>query len=109
MRRRGRPGLMGTVARTAVVAGTASATANAVNRRAQKRAAADQPTADQQTAEQQTSEQPAAEQQQAAPTPEPAAAPTGDLVSQLTDLGKLRDSGVLTPEEFDAAKAKLLA
>ena len=99
MRRRGRPGLMGTVARTAVVAGTASATANAVNRRAQKRAAADQ----------QTDEQPAAEQQPAAPAPEPAAAPTGDLVSQLTDLGKLRDSGVLTPEEFDAAKAKLLA
>jgi putative oligomerization/nucleic acid binding protein len=104
MRRRGRPGLMGTVARTAVVAGTASATANAVNRRAQKRAAADEQTAD----------QPAAPQQPAAPAPEqaataPASAPTGDLVSQLTDLGKLRDSGVLTPEEFDAAKAKLLA
>jgi len=105
---------MGTVARTAVVAGTASATANAVNRRAQKRAAADQqtaeqPAAEQPAAEQPAAEQPAAEQQQAAPAPEPAAAPTGDLVSQLTDLGKLRDSGVLTPEEFDAAKAKLLA
>ena len=39
MRRRGRPGLLGTVGRTAVVAGTATATANAVNRYAQNKAA----------------------------------------------------------------------
>jgi hypothetical protein len=108
MRRRGRPGLMGTVARTAVIAGTASATANAVNRRAQNRAAEqDQAAADQ---------APAADQAAAAPPDQPApppaaatGAPPGDLVSQLTDLAKLRDAGVLSSEEFDAAKAKLLA
>jgi hypothetical protein len=46
--------------------------------------------------------------QYAPPPPPPAAAGT-DVVGQLTELAKLRDAGVLTPEEFEAAKAKLLA
>ena len=54
-----------------------------------------------------------AQQQQAAPPPAPAApaaAPSGvDIVGELTKLKGLMDAGVLTPAEFDAAKAKLLA
>ena len=58
MRRRGRPGLLGTVGRTAVVARTATATANAVNRHAQNKAAEKEQAA-------------ANEAQQAAPPPPP--------------------------------------
>ena len=43
------------------------------------------------------------------PPPAPAAAGGTDVVGQLTELAKLRDAGVLSPEEFEAAKAKLLA
>jgi Short C-terminal domain len=96
--RRRRPGLLGTVARTAVITGTASATANAVGRRGQAR-----PVEQQQAA--------AFRAQQAEPArPEPAPPRVAgtDLVSQLTELGRLRDAGVLTAAEFDAAKATLL-
>ena len=101
--RRRRPGLLGTVARTAVVAGTAQATANAVNRQAHGRAVEQQQAA-------------AFRAQQAAPATPPAAAPPvppptpgpPDLVSQLTGLGRLHDTGVLTAAEFEAAKAALL-
>ena len=105
LRRRGRPGLMGTVARTAVIAGTATATSNAVSRHGQQKAAEQQGAA-----EQQAGPPPAAPP----PPPPPAAAPTpddtstDDLVGQLTKLGKLRDAGVLSPDEFAAAKTKLL-
>ncbi len=55
----------------------------------------------------------ALEQQQAQPAAAPAAAPAGgvsdDMVEQLTKLKGLLDSGVLTQEEFDAQKAKVLA
>jgi len=102
MRRRGRPGLLGTVGRTAVVAGTATATANAVNRHAQNKAAEKEQAA-------------ANEAQQAAPPPAPVApapapAPAGgdDLVSKLTELAKLRDSGVLSQAEFEQVKALVL-
>ena len=111
LRRRGRPGLMGTVARTAVIAGTATATANAVSRHGEQKAAEKQAAAEQQgAAEQQAGPPPAAPP----PPPPPAAAPTpddtstDDLVGQLTQLGKLRDAGVLSPDEFAAAKTKLL-
>ena len=53
-----------------------------------------------------------AQQQQAAPPPAaaaPAAAPSMDIVGELTKLKGLMDAGVLTPAEFDAAKARLLA
>ncbi|MEP6561919.1 MAG: SHOCT domain-containing protein [Nakamurella sp.] len=111
-RRRGRPGLLGTVARTAVVAGTASATAGAVNRhqeqkQAEKQAYADQPAAEQQPQPQPVYQAPPPQYQQ----PEPAAAPApagDDLVSKINQLAQLKDSGVLSEEEFSAAKGKLL-
>ncbi|MCE4264095.1 hypothetical protein CJ178_24575 [Rhodococcus sp. ACPA4] len=99
--RRGRPGLLGTVARTAVVAGTAKATSNAMDRRSQRKASEQQAQYDQY--EQQQAPPP---QQQAAP----AAPPAGDdLVSKLQELGRLHQSGVLSDEEFAAAKARLLS
>ncbi|KJF20805.1 SHOCT domain-containing protein [Rhodococcus sp. AD45-ID] len=99
--RRGRPGLLGTVARTAVVAGTAKATSNAMDRRSQRKASEQQAQYEQY--EQQQAPPP---QQQAAP----AAPPAGDdLVSKLQELGRLHQSGVLSDEEFAAAKARLLS
>jgi hypothetical protein len=102
MRRMGRPGLIGTMARTAVITGTANATSRAMNRRAsardEQRYAADQYTAQQ--------EQQAQLAQVAAAAP---AAPSGDdLIAKLTQLGDLKAAGVLSDAEFAAAKAKLL-
>lgn len=97
--RRRRPGLLGTVARTAVISGTASATANAVGRRAHERAT-----------EQQQAAAFRAQQQPTAPVAVPGAAGgAADLVSQLTELARLRDAGMLTDAEFDQAKATLLS
>jgi hypothetical protein len=104
-RRMGRPGLVGTVARTAVVAGTASAVAGGVNRhQAEKAAAADQ---EQQQADWAAQQEWAAQQQAAQQAAAPAAG-TSDMLTQLKELGELRDQGVLTQAEFDAQKAKLL-
>lgn len=118
-RRVGRPGLVGTVARTAVVAGTATATANAVNNRQAKKAAEKQASADQQAADQQAAYQqqnPPPPTYQAPPPvyqapPPPAAEPAAggdDLVGQIGQLAKLKEAGVLSDAEFAAAKAKLL-
>jgi hypothetical protein len=86
------PGLIRGVARTAVVAGTATAVSGRVQRRQQAR-----------WAQQDV-------QQYEAPPPQAAPAPAaGDTLEQLKELGELRDSGVLTEEEFAAQKAKLLA
>ena len=104
-RRMGRPGLLGTVARTAVITGTARATSNAMNRRAANKDAEQQARIDE-AAQQQYAEQQAA-QQQAPPPPAPAGGE--DLVSRLQELASLKQAGVLTDEEFAAAKAKLLA
>ncbi|MEZ5156929.1 MAG: SHOCT domain-containing protein [Solirubrobacterales bacterium] len=88
------PGLIRGVARTAVVAGTATAVSNRVSRRQADRWA-------QQAPPQQYAEQ--------APPPAAApAAPAADPIAQLKELGELRDSGVLTDEEFAAQKAKIL-
>src|SRR6185436_19929300 len=95
MRRRGRPGLFGTVGRTAVVAGIATATANAVNRHAQNKAA------EKEQAAAPPPPPPPPAPVAPAPAPPPAAAPSDDLVSKLTELAKLRDSGVLSQEEFE--------
>ena len=90
LRRRG--GLVRTVGRTAVIAGTASAVSGRVQRR-----------------------QEAKYEQNAAPPPEaeappPEAAPAGDdLTSQLEQLSQLHNAGVLSDEEFASAKAKLLS
>lgn len=92
------PGLLRGVARTAVIAGTATAVSNNVSRRQANRWA----------------QQSAAQEQQAAPPaqPVPAAAPAGDsndMLEQLKQLGELRAAGVLTEDEFAAQKAKILA
>jgi hypothetical protein len=89
------PGLLRGVARTAVVAGTATAVSNRVSRRQANRWAAQEP----QYQEPQYAEP---------PPPPPAAAPSSDPVERLTELAELRDRGVLTDEEFAAAKAKVL-
>jgi hypothetical protein len=91
-------GLIRGVARTAVVAGTATAVSNRVSRRQGERWASEQDAAYQEQAYQQ------------APPPPPAAAPAGDdMLDQLKQLGELHDAGVLTDEEFAAQKAKILA
>ena len=100
------PGLLRGVARTAVVAGTASAVNGRVQRRqAEKFAGRDaQIASDRQAAYQQQ----AYEQQPPPPPPPAAAAPEVDVVSQLKGLAELRDQGVLTDAEFTAQKAKIL-
>ncbi len=109
-RRMGRPGLMGTMARTAVVAGTATAVSGSMrNKQAQKAAAQQQDAAAQQQAMVDQAAAQAADQvraQQAAP---PAAASTDDKIAKIKELGQLKDSGLLTDEEFAAEKSKILA
>lgn len=115
-RRMGRPGLIGMAARTAVVAGTATAVSGGVQRRQQARAdqqyEAQQYEAMQQQAQMEAAAQQAVAQQQAAAAPPPAPAPSAaggtDLVAELQKLGALRDQGILSDDEFAAAKAKLL-
>jgi hypothetical protein len=104
------PGLLRGVARTAVVAGTATAVSGRVQRRqAEKYSARDaQIYADRNAAYQQ--DVAAQQAQYAPPPPPPAAAPAGggDVIEQLKQLGELHASGILTDEEFAAQKAKLL-
>lgn len=96
--RAGRPGLLGTAARTAVIAGTATAVSG--------RVAAGQQAAAQQAAAQQAAAPPVAAAPPAAP---PAAGGlTDEVIEQLKKLGELRDAGILTEEEFSAKKASLL-
>jgi hypothetical protein len=97
--RRGRPSLIGraaqTAARTAVIAGTATAVSNRVSRRQAER----------------WGQQEGAEYAEA-PPPEapPAPAAAGDsTIDQLKELGELKAQGILTEEEFAAQKAKILA
>ncbi len=86
------PGLLRGMARTAVVAGTATAASNRVSRRQAERWGA-------QEAQQQ-------EVQQAAPSaPAPA---VDDDMAQLQQLAQLKDQGILTQEEFDAKKKQIL-
>ncbi|MCC5953902.1 MAG: SHOCT domain-containing protein [Acidimicrobiia bacterium] len=101
MRRGG--GLIGTAARTAVIAGTASAVGGRVRNRQYTKAAQAQADAEAQAAP------PVAA---APPPPPPAPAPaTGgsDVVAELKQLAELHSAGALTDEQFEAAKAKLLA
>ena len=95
------PGLIRGVARTAVVAGTATAVSGRVSRRQQGRWAA--------------KEEAAAAEAPPAPAPEPqyqeeppAASSTDDKLAQLKQLGELRDAGVLTEAEFEGQKGKIL-
>ena len=92
------PGLIRGVARTAVIAGTATHVSNNVSRRQANRWAVQGAAPQQQYAE----------PVEYAPPP-PAAAAGDDMLSQLEKLGQLRDAGVLTEAEFAAQKAKILA
>jgi Short C-terminal domain len=92
------PGLIRGVARTAVVAGTATAVSNRVSRRQGERWAA--------------REQAAYAEPAPAPAPPAAAAPAGaagaDRITALKELGELRAQGVLTDAEFESEKARIL-
>jgi hypothetical protein len=85
------PGLLRGVARTAVIAGTATSVSNRVSRRQGQRWAQQE------------------EAQQAPPPAAAPAAPAGEsMLDQLKELGELKAQGILTEEEFAAQKAKLL-
>jgi Short C-terminal domain len=90
------PGLLRGVARTAVVAGTATAVSNRVSRRQASRWAGQE-------------QQSYYEEPQAPPPPPPPAAPAEDPIAKLKELAELRDQGILTDQEFADQKAKLLA
>ena len=99
------PGLMRGVARTAVVAGTATAVSGRVARRqATKFAAQDQAIAANRGAGYAQGYSSVAQPVYEAPPP-----PQVDVVDQIRELADLRNQGILTEEEFAAQKAKLLA
>jgi hypothetical protein len=105
----GRPGLVGTVARTAVVAGTATAVSNGMSRhQAQKQ----QERTQNEFYEQQYQDQQAAAQQQAMAqqtAAQQAAAPAGDdKIEQLEKLADLKDRGILNDQEFETEKRRIL-
>jgi hypothetical protein len=99
--------LMRAAATTAVVAGTATAVSGRVRRRQDNR---DQQAADAQAyQDQQAYAQQAYQQPVAAPPPAPASTGmSADAIEQLKQMGALHEQGILTDEEFAAAKAKLL-
>jgi len=109
--RAGRPGLIGTAARTAVVAGTATAVVGGMSRHQQAKA---QEAADAEAwrEQQQMEAQQAAYAAAPPPPPAPAPAPAAggdDVVTKLKELADLKAQGILTDEEFQAAKAQLLS
>ncbi len=89
------PGLLRGMARTAAVAGTATAVSGGVRRRQERRWAGQE-----------------APQQEAPPAyAQPAGTPTaagGSMIDQLKELGELKEQGILTEAEFDAQKARML-
>lgn len=89
--RGGRPGLIGTVARTAVIAGTATVTTRAVDKRPQQR------------------EMKKAAQSQQVQAPAPTGIPQEEKMAQLRELAELKQMGALTEEEFQQEKQKILA
>lgn len=87
------PGLLRGVARTAVVAGTATAVSNRVSRRQAGRwAEQDQ----------------MAYQQQQAYAPPPSSSGTDDVIAQIRELGELKAQGLLSEAEFEQQKARIL-
>ena len=113
-RRRGRPGLMGTMARTAVIAGTATAVSGSMrssqaNKAAQQQQAAaaqqQQAAAQQQAMVDQAVAQATAQQAAAQPV-----APAVDVrMARIKELGEMKAAGLLTEEEFAAEKARIFA
>ena len=95
-------GLIRGVARTAAIAGTATAVSNRVSRRQGERWANEQDAAAYQ-------EQQAYQQAHHRHLPPPAAPAADDMLDQLKQLGELHAAGVLTDDEFAAQKAKILA
>ncbi|MGW5733158.1 MULTISPECIES: SHOCT domain-containing protein [Streptomyces] len=94
----GRPGLLGTIARTAVISGTASAVSNRVNRGMAER-----------DLQRQMGTQPPQQAPVAQAQPQtPPQAPAPDRVTQLTALADLKAQGLLTDEEFATEKARVL-
>jgi hypothetical protein len=89
------PGLLRGIARTAVVAGTATAVSNRVSRRQAERWS-------------QQGQYPYDEPQYQEPPPPAPAAPAADPIEQLRELAALKQEGVLTDDEFAAQKAKIL-
>ena len=89
------PGLLRGMARTAVVAGTATAVSNRVSRRQADR-----------WSQQDAYAQP--QYEQPPPAAPPPAAPAEDRVEKLKELASLKDQGVLTEAEFAAEKARIL-
>ncbi len=86
------PGLLRGMARTAVIAGTATAVSNNVSRRQANRWAQQQAEEEQYIAAQQPIQQPA----------------ENDMASQLEQLARLKDQGIITEEEFNAKKKQVL-
>jgi hypothetical protein len=91
------PGLLRGIARTAVVAGTATAVSNRVSRRQAER-----------WGYQEASAYPPEGYAEPSAPPPPAAAGGEDRVQQLKELAALKEQGVLTDEEFAAEKARIL-
>lgn len=91
------PGLLRGVARTAVIAGTATSVSNRVSRRQARR-----------WGQQEAYEEPQQPQQQYAQAPPPPPPPAADPIEQLKQLATLHTDGVLTDEEFAAQKRKIL-
>jgi hypothetical protein len=95
------PGLVRGVARTAMIAGTATAVSNRVSRRQAGRWAGQDEQAYQQ--------QPAYEQPPPSTPPAPPTDEMGDKITQLKQLGELKDQGILTEIEFEVQKQKILS
>ena len=104
MMRRRRGGLVRTMGRTAVIAGTASAVAGGVSRRQTNKFNQGQ---QQDAADQQSAYNQGLADSQAAAAPAPVAA-APDMIAQLTQLGQLHEQGILTDAEFAAQKTKIL-
>jgi hypothetical protein len=107
-RRMGRPGLVGTMARTAVISGTATAVSGSVAQRQHARAQAT-------TQQYAPSSGPPVEPTASVPTPQPAEPPapavpptTGTTLAELERLVELKQQGLLTDDEFAALKARLI-
>jgi len=98
------PGLIRGVARTAVIAGTATAVSNRVSRRQAGRWAEQEQA--QAYEQQQQYEQQYAQPQYAQPAPAPS--DMDAKIAQLKQLGELREQGVLTDAEFEEQKSRLL-
>lgn len=103
------PGLLRGIARTAIIAGTASSVAGRVQRhQARKFADRDAETAAERERAYEAQMEPQGGDAPPAPPPAPAPAAESDVITQLKQLAELRDQGVLTDDEFAAQKARIL-